>query len=258
MLKRFEAGQILFCQGDPSDQVILIHTGGVEVVREVGDGCVLLGTAGPGQFIGEMGVLEARPRSATARAADQLEVELIERRAFLDRVSREPQLARQLLMRMSMRLRDVEDRLAGLHAAAGTLGAASVTALPSLLLSAATYGAKFYVGVAPIAVRHLPFTVGRQAGPEETASAIPVDLAIPEPEPYRLSPAHFTLLLDEGTVLVRDLGSELGTIVDGQPLGLNFHADVTPVHPGTTRIVAGGHDSPFAFALTMTEPGGKS
>jgi CRP-like cAMP-binding protein len=251
MLKRFEAGEILFRQGDPSEHVILMHAGSVDVLREVGDGCVLLGTVGAGQYLGEMGVLEERPRSATARAADRLEVELIERRAFLERVSREPELARQLLVRMSMRLRDVEDRLAGLHL--GARPSAPVSALPGLQLTAATYAAKFYVGVAPIPIRQLPFTVGRQAEPDQTVGAAPVDLAIQEPEPYRLSPAHFALLLDDNALVVRDLGSELGTIVDGQPLGLNFHADTRLVRAGETRIVAGGHDSPFAFVLTAPE-----
>ena len=123
LLKRFEPGDILFRQGDASDHVVLVRSGHAEVLREVGDECILLGTAKEGEFLGEMGVLDERPRSATVRAASELEVELIGRRSFLERVSGDAQLAHRLLLRMSARLRDVEDRLATLHAELAAEGA---------------------------------------------------------------------------------------------------------------------------------------
>jgi CRP-like cAMP-binding protein len=116
LLKRFEPGDILFRQGDASDHVVLVRSGQAEVLREVGDECILLGTAREGEFLGEMGVLDERPRSATVRAASALEVEPIGRRSFLERVSGDAQLAHRLLLRMNARLRDVEDMLATLHA----------------------------------------------------------------------------------------------------------------------------------------------
>jgi CRP/FNR family transcriptional regulator, cyclic AMP receptor protein len=69
MQRRFAAGEVLLREGDPSDEVVLIEAGRAEVLRAAGDGSILLGTVGPGEFIGEMGVLEGRPRSATVRAA---------------------------------------------------------------------------------------------------------------------------------------------------------------------------------------------
>ena len=36
LLKRFEVGDVLFRQGDPSDHVVLIRSGSVDVVREIG------------------------------------------------------------------------------------------------------------------------------------------------------------------------------------------------------------------------------
>src|SRR5919106_4695940 len=116
MRRRFEADEILFRQGDPSDFALLILSGSVDVLREVGNDAIVLGMVRAGEFVGEMGVLEGRPRSATVRAASPVEAELIERQAFLDRVSDEPELARKLLVRMSARLRDVEDTLTALYA----------------------------------------------------------------------------------------------------------------------------------------------
>lgn len=89
MLKRFEPDEILFRQGDPSDFAILILSGSADVLRDTGDDAIVLGAVQAGEFVGEMGVLEGRPRSATVRAASSVEAELIERQVFLDRVSSE-------------------------------------------------------------------------------------------------------------------------------------------------------------------------
>jgi hypothetical protein len=258
MLKHFDPDAILFRQGDPSDDVILILAGSAEVLRETGNDAIVLGTVAAGEFVGEMGVLEGRARSATVRAAEAVEAELIERQAFLERVSAEPALAHKLLLRMSTRLRDVEDVLTQLYAAQGSeetgqelvpVGASDQA--QSITLAGSTYGAKFLIGPNPITIPHLPFTVGRRHDDHEPPSVIAPDLAIPEDQPHRLSRAHFSLLKDNGTVLVRDLNSTLGTIVNGQPLGHDFPVDSAPLHKRDNSVVAGGDGSTFVFVVTL-------
>jgi CRP/FNR family cyclic AMP-dependent transcriptional regulator len=257
MLKRFERDEILFRQGDSSDFAILIRSGSADVLRYVGDEAIVLGTVQAGEFVGEMGVLENRPRSATVRAAAAVEAELIPRQAFLDRVSDEPELARKLLVRMSVRLRDVEDLLTRLYARGsedagrGQLVEAPRSA-PAITLRAADPGARSFIGAEPIAITKLPFTLGRQPNEDESPPMIPADLAIAEPGPYRLSRAHFSLIARNGEVAVRDLASTLGTIVNDQPIGRDFPADSAPLHKGENTIVAGGKGSPFAFRVTLS------
>lgn len=254
LLKRFQAGDVLFRQGDPSDHVVLITSGTVDVIREIGADSIRLGTAREGEFLGEMGALENRVRSATAIAASDVEVELIGRQPFLERVSREPSLAYRLLLRMSSRLRDVEDMLARLHAdaeaGAGGHGDAADD-LPELEITAVTYAAKFYVGEAPIRITALPFTVGRAPGRHESVPGPKPDLEVAEPEPFRLSRRHFALLAEDRDVLIRDLSSELGTIVNEVPLGRDFGRDAVVLHRGSNRVVAGGAGSPFEFAVGL-------
>ena len=168
MRRRFEVGETLFRQGDPSDVAIQILSGSVDVLREVGDDAIVLGTVRAGEFVGEMGVLEGRTRSATVRAAGRVEAELIERQAFLDRVSDEPELARKLLLRMSARLRDVEDTLTGLYARDSedaprrdlveTLRPAH--GAPSLMLRAATDRARGVLGADLMPITRLPLRSG--------------------------------------------------------------------------------------------------
>ena len=261
MRRRFEQGEILFRQGDPSDVAIQIVSGSAEVLRRAGDDAIVLGTVHAGEFVGEMGVLEDRPRSATVRAAAPLEAELIARQAFLDRVIAEPELARKLLVRMSARLRDVEDMLTRIYthgpedAAPGRAPApapATAAAPSAIVLAAGTERARRVIGGDPIRIERLPFTVGRLPDEGEAHPVIAPDLAIPEPAPYRLSRAHFSLVAEGDEVVVRDLESTLGTLVNDRSIGRDFPLDSAPLQGGENTIVAGGRGSPFVFSVTLS------
>src|SRR2546430_8490337 len=101
----FAEGQVLFREGDPADSVFRLLSGAVDILRELDGEPILLGTVGAGQFIGEMGVVENRPRSATARAASEVEVEILTPTEFLDQIAGSPRTARELIERLSQRLR---------------------------------------------------------------------------------------------------------------------------------------------------------
>jgi CRP/FNR family transcriptional regulator, cyclic AMP receptor protein len=88
---RFDQGQVLFREGDTPDSVFRLLSGSVDVLRELDGDAILLGTVGAGQFVGEMGVVENRPRSATARAASEIEVEILTPTEFFDQIARSPQ-----------------------------------------------------------------------------------------------------------------------------------------------------------------------
>lgn len=65
----FRRGEILMSFGAPSEDVVLIASGSVKVVLSEQTGAQLVaGTYGPGELIGELGVLDRRPRTATVVA----------------------------------------------------------------------------------------------------------------------------------------------------------------------------------------------
>ena len=157
---------------------------------------------------------------------------------------------------MSARLRDVEDMLATLHSAsaearAHAQGATATPAVPTIRLEATTYAAMLYVGSEPIRVTGLPYVVGRQSDSGGADTANKPDLEIPDPKPYRLSRRHFCIMAEDGAVQVRDLNSELGTIVNEIPLGHDFAQDRIPLFQGENAVIAGGRGSPYAFAVTL-------
>jgi CRP-like cAMP-binding protein len=78
--KKFRAGETIFRQGEFPDRLYLIGQGEAEVIRETpGGGEVPLARLEPGEFFGEMGILSNTPRSATVRAATELETLSIHR-----------------------------------------------------------------------------------------------------------------------------------------------------------------------------------
>src|SRR5260370_13173987 len=93
----FAEGQVLFREGDPADSVFRLLSGAVDILRELDGDPILLGTVGSGQFIGEMGVVENRPRNATASAASPAEADILTPTELLDQIARSPPAARDLL-----------------------------------------------------------------------------------------------------------------------------------------------------------------
>src|SRR6516225_5982962 len=107
----FAEGKVLFKEGDTPDCVFRLLSGAVDILRELDGEPILLGRVGAGQFIGEMGVVENRPRSATARAASDVQAEFFNPTEFLDQIAGSPRTARELIQRLSHRLREADDRI---------------------------------------------------------------------------------------------------------------------------------------------------
>jgi putative ABC transport system ATP-binding protein len=67
---KLDAGEVVFCQGEPGELVYTIERGEIEIVREHPDGQdELVARLGPGSYFGELGPMLKMPRTATASAA---------------------------------------------------------------------------------------------------------------------------------------------------------------------------------------------
>jgi CRP-like cAMP-binding protein len=102
-------GQVLFKQGDTAEQMYVVLDGEIEVNV---NGTVV-GTAGRGETLGEMALIDNTVRSATAIAKTPARIVPIDRRRFLFMVTETPNFALQLLSIMADRLREHHDRLVG-------------------------------------------------------------------------------------------------------------------------------------------------
>jgi signal transduction histidine kinase len=111
LLRIYGAGDVIFSTGDPGDGLYLIESGRVEVIAMVaGNEPRPLATLGAGDFLGEMAVLDAAPRSATARAATPTQARFLSRDEFLELLDRRPALALSLIREFSRRMRALNQK----------------------------------------------------------------------------------------------------------------------------------------------------
>lgn len=233
-----------------------IRSGEVEVMRKSNDYTVVLGHVREGEWLGEMSAFENRSHSATARAATEVCAEVLTANQFLDQVSGDATLARELILRLSARLRKMGDRIA---AEAGPIvqrheqgeAAPAIIEHGAITLIPQTKELRSRIGAERIAIKHFPFVVGRVPLAEEAEPPRGPDLRIRDFLPFRLSRDHFAIEQWQSGLNVSDLGSTLGTIVNGKPIGSHFMQDSAPLHRGENRVTAGGYGSPFDFVILI-------
>ena len=85
----FPAEKVLATQGRKGYEFILVEEGTVEVWR---DGRVIA-TRGPGEYVGEIALVEGRPRTASVVAATPVKVEVIGHREFNALLDGVPEIA---------------------------------------------------------------------------------------------------------------------------------------------------------------------
>ena len=95
--KTFRKGDIIFCEYEPGDTFYLIQAGRVQVVRIIGDLEKNIAILNPGDYFGEMSILENVPRSATTIALDDVKALEFSRENFEVLTLGNPQIALKLL-----------------------------------------------------------------------------------------------------------------------------------------------------------------
>ena len=255
--QRYAAGEIVFNEGDPSDRVGRILSGETEVVKSHAGQAIVMGRIRPREFVGEMGVIEGRRRSATVRAISDVAIEFIDREAFLRTVSEDQATAFELLVRLCTRLRHVDEALAEADAERG-----AATATPDATSQGAP-GARLtiYAESGRLAdllpaegyeLAVLPYFVGRALMEDDPKPPISIDFTIRDEAPHRLSRVHFAVMRRDGDFVIRDFGSRLGTVVNGELLGGDFfRSHSAPLKAGDNIVIAGGADSPYTFRLRL-------
>lgn len=104
--KRYHAGQVIFQRGDPGSSLLLITSGQVRIALTSSAGKeVLLTLLGPGDFFGDLALLDGEPRSADALAHTECELWSLQRTEFLGFLEAHASVAKDLLSIMSHRLR---------------------------------------------------------------------------------------------------------------------------------------------------------
>lgn len=105
------AGQLLFQEGDPGDCFYVILSGNVEILKALGTPDErLLNTRGPGEFFGEMSLLDPDGRrTASVRTAVPTQLLVMARSDFDALLQYRPALAYEMVRVLSLRLRESDN-----------------------------------------------------------------------------------------------------------------------------------------------------
>ena len=109
--KTFEAGSVIISEFEPGDCFYLIQSGTVQLVKCINGTKKNLDILMPGEFFGEMAILENTPRSATCVAATKVEVLEFNKQNFEVLIMGNPQLAIILIKLFCKRIYDQNRRL---------------------------------------------------------------------------------------------------------------------------------------------------
>jgi CRP-like cAMP-binding protein len=102
------AGTVLIEEGKVGHEFIVLVEGEIEVTQ----GGRELGRQGPGTYVGEIALLEHRPRTATVVATTPVKLEVIGQREFAGLLEELPDLSKQVNATAARRLASVEPRTA--------------------------------------------------------------------------------------------------------------------------------------------------
>jgi len=257
-----EAGATIFRTGDASLSVYVIEDG--EVVIPVGDtaGGIEVVRLHAGDLFGESGVLEARARTATATATTASTLLVTDAESFVHAFGMDNDRALSLVRLLCRRLRDTSRRAAQSDQSQGTAAALPVAdaaassedigdAVIRLMPDRGRLVSQYHM--VPIEVRRLPFRVGNRYGGETRPVSSDQSFCLDAPDEPDLAAPHFEIVRCNGELGVRDLGSRVGTIVNGNVVSVDSPDRFVALFPGANDVVAGRPNSPFRFRIQVRE-----
>jgi CRP-like cAMP-binding protein len=109
-VREFPEGAVVVSQDEPGDSLFVLVSGRVKVVLygDSGREIILSMFKTPGDFFGEMSLLDNQPRSATVMSAERSRLLVLSRRDFQAHIEANPRTALRVLTELSRRLRQAD------------------------------------------------------------------------------------------------------------------------------------------------------
>ena len=247
MMNSYQPGELIFVQGQASECVYLIESGEIELLESTEDmRTVRIAKLIKGDLLGEMALVDERPRAFSARAVTEATVSIVSREQFVKLMFRDPAEGLRYLGAFFERLRATNKPPGAKVTEEQEQSSAHIRILPLTKI------AKQAVSGEGLIVTRFPFRVGREP-PEGKSRLSSNDLGLPDTDPYQVSREHFSIEVDAEGVILYDRGSFHGTIVNGAQIGGNRMIGSVRLQPGGNEIIAGEPDSPFRFSVQVSE-----
>jgi CRP-like cAMP-binding protein len=188
--REFAPGAILFREGERGAEMFVIQAGHVQISKRVANGDKVLATLGPGEFLGEMAILNSKPRTATARVTDEgpARVLSIDAKRFEQMIANNREITLRLIKKLSARL-DSADALIEILMHKDP----KARVMRGLSRHAEAFGVRTDAGV------RVGLTVA------DLAAQVNTDVAVAEEVLGRLKRVRVISIESGGTILVHDL-----------------------------------------------------
>ena len=110
------AGTVLWKEGDPGDEVVLVKDGTLQVVHEGPEGdVVVLRDLDAGSVLGEIACLDGHPRSASVRASSDCRISRVPAPQFRELLHRRPEILEALLLQQVQIVRSLTGQVTRNH-----------------------------------------------------------------------------------------------------------------------------------------------
>lgn len=108
-------GTVVLTEGDIGDSLYAIAKGRVKVFIGDEDGReIILKILGPGDFFGEMSLIDKQPRSASVATLENTTLRILSQNAFQECLTRAPAIASTVMTALAKRLRDADRKISNL------------------------------------------------------------------------------------------------------------------------------------------------
>jgi len=114
--RRFRRGEVIMHQGDPGDSLHIVAAGAVKILLPSAEGEeAIIATLRPGDYFGELALLDGAPRSATATALEASDTLVLPRSVFVELLDTLPGLRDALFAGLAHELRRLTGHVEELH-----------------------------------------------------------------------------------------------------------------------------------------------
>ena len=117
-VKHYKAGATLFVEGMTGEILYVVLKGKVDICKKTVKDEIVIATMGPGDFFGELSLIDSAPRSATARVVADSEMVAITKKVFDDMLNADPKITAKLLIEFlrtaASRLRETDKKFESL------------------------------------------------------------------------------------------------------------------------------------------------
>lgn len=112
--REFAAGTTLFNDGEQGHEMYVVQAGLIQIHKRVRDIQKVIGSIGPGEFFGEMALLNHKPRNATATVLEDARLLVVDARMFEAMIRGNIEIAVRLIKKLAQRLEESNEQIENL------------------------------------------------------------------------------------------------------------------------------------------------